>query len=79
MPVVIPTVDLMSCKEYIFTNNPPEEQDKYITSIVEGTTEFKTDYVLKSYIDKGYITKIKKDYFFLFPFNSYLFGLPTSS
>lgn len=36
MPVVIPTVDLMNCKEYIFTNNPPEDKDKYITDISVG-------------------------------------------
>lgn len=36
MPVVIPTVDLMNCKEYIFTNNPPEEKDRYITDINVG-------------------------------------------
>lgn len=36
MPVVIPTVDLMNCKEYIFTNNPPENKEKYITDISVG-------------------------------------------
>ena len=36
MPVVIPTVDLMNCKEYIFTNNPPKEEEKYITDISVG-------------------------------------------
>lgn len=36
MPVVVPTVDLMDCKEYIFTNNPPEKEDKYITEISVG-------------------------------------------
>lgn len=36
MPVVVPTVDLMDCKEYIFTNNPPEKEDKYITDISVG-------------------------------------------
>lgn len=36
MPVVIPTVDLMNCREYIFTNNPPEEKEKYITDISVG-------------------------------------------
>ena len=36
MPVVIPTVDLMNCKEYIFTNNPPEDKEKYITDISVG-------------------------------------------
>ena len=36
MPVVIPTVDLIDCREYIFTNNPPEEKDKYITDITVG-------------------------------------------
>lgn len=36
MPVVIPTVDLMNCREYIFTNNPPTKKDKYITDISVG-------------------------------------------
>ena len=36
MPVVVPTVDLINCKEYIFTNNPPEEKEKYITDITVG-------------------------------------------
>ena len=36
MPVVVPTVDLMNCKEYIFTNNPPVEEEKYITDITVG-------------------------------------------
>lgn len=36
MPVVVPTVDLMDCKEYIFTNNPPEKEDRYITDISVG-------------------------------------------
>lgn len=36
MPVVIPTVDLMDCKEYVFTNNPPEEAERYITDISVG-------------------------------------------
>ena len=36
MPVVIPTVDLMNCKEYIFTNNPPEEKETYISDITVG-------------------------------------------
>lgn len=36
MPVVVPTVDLMDCKEYIFTNNPPQKEDKYITDISVG-------------------------------------------
>ena len=36
MPVVIPTVDLMNCKEYVFTNNPPEDKEKYITDIEVG-------------------------------------------
>ena len=36
MPVVIPAVDLMDCKEYIFTNNPPEEKERYITDITVG-------------------------------------------
>ena len=36
MPIVIPTVDLMNCKEYVFTNCPPEEGEKYITDIPVG-------------------------------------------
>ena len=36
MPVVIPAVDLMSCKEYVFTNNPPKNENKYITDISVG-------------------------------------------
>ena len=36
MPVVIPTVDLIDCNEYIFTNNPPNLQEKYITDISVG-------------------------------------------
>lgn len=36
MPVVVPTVDLMDCKEYIFTNNPPQKEEKYITDISVG-------------------------------------------
>lgn len=36
MPLVIPTVDLMNCKEYIFTNNPPDKKEKYITDINVG-------------------------------------------
>lgn len=39
VPLVIPTVDIMKSKEYIFTNNiPNEEQDKarYITDITIG-------------------------------------------
>lgn len=36
MPVVIPTVDLMNCKEYIFTNKSPENKEKYITDISVG-------------------------------------------
>lgn len=36
MPIVVPTVDLMDCREYIFTNNPPQEEDKYITDISVG-------------------------------------------
>ena len=36
MPVVIPTVDLMNCREYIFTNNPPNQEEKYITDISVG-------------------------------------------
>lgn len=36
MPIVIPTVDLISEKEYIFTNNLPKEEEKYITNISVG-------------------------------------------
>ena len=36
MPIIIPTVDLMNCKEYVFTNRPPEEGEKYITDISVG-------------------------------------------
>ena len=36
MPIVVPTVDLMDCREYIFTNNPPQEEYKYITDISVG-------------------------------------------
>lgn len=36
MPVVVPTVDLINCKEYVFTNNPPKQEDKYITDISVG-------------------------------------------
>ena len=36
MPIVIPTVDLMDCNEYVFTNKPPEEKEKYITDIKVG-------------------------------------------
>lgn len=36
MPVVIPAVDLMDCKEYVFTNNPPNKNEKYITDITVG-------------------------------------------
>lgn len=36
MPIVIPTVDLMNCKEYIFTNTPPEDGERYITDISVG-------------------------------------------
>ena len=36
MPVVIPAVDLMNCKEYVFTNNPPKNEEKYITDISVG-------------------------------------------
>ena len=36
MPVVIPTVDLMNCKEYVFTNCPPKQEEKYITDIPVG-------------------------------------------
>jgi len=36
MPIVIPTVDLMNCREYVFTNNPPEQKEKYITDITVG-------------------------------------------
>ncbi len=38
MPIVIPTVDIMDAKEYIFTNYIPEEENdtKYITDITVG-------------------------------------------
>ena len=37
MPLVIPTVDIMKSKEYIFTNHEPEKnQDKYITNVSIG-------------------------------------------
>lgn len=36
MPIVIPTVDLMDCKEYVFTNRPPLKEEKYITDISVG-------------------------------------------
>lgn len=39
MPIVIPTVDIINSKEYIFTNNVPKEnseKDKYITDISVG-------------------------------------------
>lgn len=40
MPLVIPTVDVQESKEYIFTNNIPQEEnenkDKYITNISIG-------------------------------------------
>ena len=36
MPVVIPAVDLMDCREYVFTNNPPKNEDRYITDISVG-------------------------------------------
>ena len=36
MPIVVPTVDLMNCREYVFTNNPPEQKEKYITDISVG-------------------------------------------
>ena len=36
MPIVVPTVDLMNCKEYIFTNHPPQKEEKYITDISVG-------------------------------------------
>lgn len=38
MPIVIPTVDIISEREYIFTNNLPKEEkeDKYITNISVG-------------------------------------------
>lgn len=40
MPIVIPTVDVQESKEYIFTNNIPQEEnenkDKYITNISIG-------------------------------------------
>lgn len=36
MPIVIPTVDLMNCKEYVFTNRPPKDEERYITDISVG-------------------------------------------
>jgi len=38
MPLVIPTVDIMNCKKYVFTNNVPEENkgNKYITDVSIG-------------------------------------------
>ena len=36
MPIVIPTVDLISEKEYIFTNNLLKAEEKYITNISVG-------------------------------------------
>ena len=36
MPIVVPAVDLMNCKEYIFTNFPPTNEEKYITDISVG-------------------------------------------
>ncbi len=37
MPIVIPAVDIETAKEYIFTNNiPNNEKDKYITDISVG-------------------------------------------
>lgn len=36
MPLVIPTVDLMDCQEYVFTNKAPEKEKKYITDINIG-------------------------------------------
>ena len=36
MPLVIPTVDLIDCKEYIFTNNAPENSSTYITDVNIG-------------------------------------------
>lgn len=38
MPLVIPTVDIMNCKKYVFTNIVPDENDdkKYITDVSIG-------------------------------------------
>lgn len=39
MPLVIPTVDILNSKEYIFTNNPPKCEnfmDRYISDITVG-------------------------------------------
>ena len=39
MPIVIPTVDILKSKEYVFTNNVPDEDDaegKYIKDITVG-------------------------------------------
>lgn len=36
MPIVIPTVDINNTKKYIFTNNIPEKNEKYIKDITIG-------------------------------------------
>ena len=37
MPLVIPTVDIASSQEYIFTNKKPKEnEEKYISDISDG-------------------------------------------
>ena len=39
MPIVIPTVDIVECKEYVFTNNIPKnckDKSQYITNITIG-------------------------------------------
>jgi len=36
MPVVVPAVDLMNCREYVFTNKPIAGEEKYISDISVG-------------------------------------------
>ena len=36
MPIVIPSVDIKNAKEYVFTNKPPLNSEKYITNITVG-------------------------------------------
>lgn len=36
MPISIPTVDIIDCKEYVFTNNKTEDDIKYISDISIG-------------------------------------------
>ena len=68
MPVVIPTVDLINCKEYIFTNYPYKKDEKYITDITVGkairasssfTAEFSPcEYKNHAFIDGGALDNI---------------------